>query len=348
MQKRKITKEYFKLYACCIPVKGSKRSLICDIQRNTVKFIPNDLFEIFTTHKNKSVEEIKVFYGKDNHEVVDEYFEFLISKEFGFFTKFPELFPELDLYWDEPAKITNAIIDWNRKSNHDFNGIFKQLEDLGCKHIQIRFFDRIKKNILEEINKYTKQSTIKSIEIALKYDPTLSYNHLEKMCKENLRIFSVFIHSAPEYQIKSVLKSKKNSDSHIASIIYDKDEIIFDKQCGLVSKEYFAVNVKLFTEAQKFNTCLNRKISIDVNGEIKNCPSADRSFGNIENKPLQSALNEKAFNALWQINKDKVQVCKDCEFRYICTDCRFFIQNKKDPYSKPSKCSYDPYTATWG
>jgi len=38
---------------------------------------------------------------------------------------------------------------------------------------------------------------------------------------------------------------------------------------------------------------------------------------------------------------------KDCEFRYICTDCRVFIQEDTDILSKPLKCKYNPYEATW-
>ena len=50
---------------------------------------------------------------------------------------------------------------------------------------------------------------------------------------------------------------------------------------------------------------------------------------------------------LKNIKKDQISVCKDCEFRYVCTDCRAYTQNSGDQYSKPLKCNYDPYTATW-
>ena len=38
---------------------------------------------------------------------------------------------------------------------------------------------------------------------------------------------------------------------------------------------------------------------------------------------------------------------KDCKFRYICTDCRAYLANPNDMYSKPLKCNYNPYSATW-
>ena len=71
------------------------------------------------------------------------------------------------------------------------------------------------------------------------------------------------------------------------------------------------------------------------------------SFGNIKDTTLKEALNKKGFKKLWNINKDKIKVCQDCEFRYICTDCRAYIENPEDIYSKPLKCGYNPYTAEW-
>ena len=47
------------------------------------------------------------------------------------------------------------------------------------------------------------------------------------------------------------------------------------------------------------------------------------------------------------IQKDQIAVCKDCEFRYICTDCRAYKEDPEDDYSKPLKCGYDPYTGVW-
>jgi hypothetical protein len=53
------------------------------------------------------------------------------------------------------------------------------------------------------------------------------------------------------------------------------------------------------------------------------------------------------FKDAWSINKDEILVCRDCEFRYICSDCRVFIEDPHNIYSKPAKCKYDPYSATW-
>jgi len=73
----------------------------------------------------------------------------------------------------------------------------------------------------------------------------------------------------------------------------------------------------------------------------------EQSFGNIKDITLEEALNKPGFKDLWGIRKDDIDVCKDCEFRYMCTDCRCIIKNPDDIYSQPAKCGYNPYIAKW-
>ena len=105
--------------------------------------------------------------------------------------------------------------------------------------------------------------------------------------------------------------------------------------CGTICPSNFAINIPHFTEAKNYNTCRNKKISIDETGAIKNCPSQSKSFGNIKTDSLIDVVYDEKFKFLWQIKKDDIDICKSCEFRYICTDCRVFIENEDDIYSKP-------------
>ncbi len=73
----------------------------------------------------------------------------------------------------------------------------------------------------------------------------------------------------------------------------------------------------------------------------------NKSFGNIRNTTLAEAIEKPGFKELWFINKDKIDVCKVCEFRHMCTDCRAFIKDPENIYSQPSKCPYNPYIAKW-
>ena len=91
--------------------------------------------------------------------------------------------------------------------------------------------------------------------------------------------------------------------------------------------------------------------SIDKDGFIRNCPSMPQHFGNIKDTSLENALNHPDFRKYWNVNKDIIEVCKDCEFRHICTDCRAYTERthfEEDiDLSKPLKCGYNPYTNEW-
>jgi len=328
------------LYACCIPVKGARRSIVCDVQRQKFHFIPNALFEILTQHKNKPVSVIKQFYNNSHDEIIDSYVEFLISNELGFLTSEPEKFPDIDTKWDSSSLITNAIVDIDRFSNHPYKGIIEQLDGLNCMALELRFYDSIETDEILAILSLAQTSRLRSIDLLLPYSPQYSFERLESIAEYNKRVNKIVIHSAPHNKISNSRKSR-------TILAYITDVIDNASHCGIVSLSHFRVNLPHITEAIHYNSCLNRKIAIDVKGMIKNCPAMTTQYGSVQETSLEMIALDISFQTLWSITKDDISVCRDCEFRYICTDCRAFIQPGDANKGKPSKCSYDPYSATW-
>jgi SPASM domain peptide maturase of grasp-with-spasm system len=116
--------------------------------------------------------------------------------------------------------------------------------------------------------------------------------------------------------------------------------------CGKVSQDYFTVSFAFFNEGTYRNTCLNGKIAIDQNGNVRNCLTSLKQYGNIKSHQLPSLLNDD-FTRLWKLTKTDITKCKACEFRMMCPDCRVIAENSEDVYSPPLNCKYDPFTATW-
>jgi SPASM domain peptide maturase of grasp-with-spasm system len=335
-------KKYFKLFATCIPVKGASRSIICDLQRQFFHFIPNGLFEILSTEP-KNLSQLTSTYGEENRETIIEYFKFLLQEEYG--TWFTEsqlsLFPPLSLEWKSPLQITNSIIDIEINSNYNVTNVLQQLDDLGCEAVQLRFFSSQSLTAITDIARGLLTSRIKSIDIFIPYNKSITSTQLITLANEHQRINNLIIYNSPE----SLYTNELNHE--LTRIIFTQENITSEYHCGVVKPDYFLVNTQLFLESNNHNNCLNRKISIDKNGLIKNCPSLPQSFGHITNVSLKEVLAGGAIKDKWGITKDKVAICKDCEFRYICTDCRAYTENINDPLSKPAKCNYDPYTAEW-
>jgi SPASM domain peptide maturase of grasp-with-spasm system len=333
-------KDYFMLYSSCIPVEGARRSIICDLQRSRFYFIPNALSEILTQTGNQTVSEIKSAYDNRYDDIIDEYFAFLIDNELGFWCDEPALFPGIDLTWEYPGEIANALVDIGHSSNHDFSRVFGQLAELGCKALQLRFFTEVSGNRLRAILDLLEYSPLRSVELLLTYSPEWKKDEVNRLLLYYQRISRIYLHSAP-------FTRKYLSEKFKKVIYYTGERLESAAQCGQIVPGYFTVTIEGFTEAQKYNTCLNKKIAIDVEGNIKNCPSMQKSFGNIRDTSLKEAAADPGFRSLWTVNKDMIGVCRDCEFRYICTDCRAFVCEDRDRYSKPLTCRYNPYRAEW-
>ena len=325
---------YFKLFPNCVITKGYEKSIIVDLQRFSYTIIENELVALLIHLKSICIES----FQKNNEKEIFELFINLLYdlkvKELGFFTNIPNQFPELKLEWDAPSEITNAVIELNNKNCNILPKILIQLNLLRCRDIQIRFDDKLDLIKFSNFLNVIENSQIKNIEIICKYNSELRQKDLLIFLNNNYRIVKMLLFSSPE--------NKKIS--HLFYTTLNLAELTF---CGETSKDTFTPNISFYTESNNFNSCLNRKISINAAGDIKNCLFCSESYGNIQEINLKEAIEKSGFRGSWTITKDQIDVCMDCEFRYICTDCRCFIKNEEDIYSQPSKCNYNPYIAKW-
>ncbi|WP_300486455.1 grasp-with-spasm system SPASM domain peptide maturase [Flavobacterium sp.] len=337
-------KDFLKLFTDCQIVMGKNRAIICDLQRNKYVFIPNSLVSLFDEQGILNLKTVKKELNNEDLSLFKTYLKLLEFHEFIFYCSKDEVtrFPKLNLEFDYPATISNTILDFDRNSNHDLKTIINTfLIPTNCRYIQIRCFDEVKMSFLNAIIHEINLSFLKAADLIIKYSNDLPYDELAKWALTNKKIRSITIHSSPDNKI---IQDENYGFSVVVAI---KDKITSEKHCGIIHHSTFSINIETFTESQKNNTCLNRKLAIDKKGNLKNCPSTKDTFGNLKNTSLEDVLSNPNLKKYWEINKDRIDICKDCEFRHICTDCRAYIQNPKNPYSKPLKCGYNPYTNEW-
>ena len=330
------------LYANCIPVKGAKHSIICDLQRQNYIQIPNDLYDVLHLHKGKSIEEIKAYYQHQYDEIIDNYFRLLVENEYAFYTDTPELFPAMNLDWESPMEISNAIIDFDEQTDYNYKPALDQLSELFCKFIQFRYYYAAPLSEIKKVLEYLDdiQSNSIGIDIILPYSRQNSLEDFVDLFHRFKRVNTIVLSSSPHgKRIQSMGSSKY--------LIQIPTAITSEKCCGVVDKGMFSIHLQTFAEAQAHNTCLNGKISIDKRGMIRNCPSMPQSFGYVADVQLKEAIVDNRFKKYWNLGKDQIDGCKDCEFRYICTDCRAYTQDPDIDRSKPIKCGYDPYSGSW-
>ncbi|MCX2575957.1 grasp-with-spasm system SPASM domain peptide maturase [Pedobacter sandarakinus] len=331
--------KFFKVFAECALVKGNTRSAIYDLPRGKYNLIPNELFDILSKYEGRSLDEIKANFDENDHATIDEYFEFLIKNEFIFYCDKDELelFPPLNSEWHYPGVISNAIIDLPKVPKVDYIEIVRQLEELGCQALILRFKDLLDERYYH-LFKYVNDSDIRSAQIHTQYNRLLQESHYENLLKGHLKIRTCVIYGSPK---ESVINTGING----AQLICYIKNVMTDTIETLPAPNLFHVNIELFTESKYHNPYLNGKIYIDENGFIKNCFTHNQSFGNIHEHLIKDVITNE-FKILWNVSKDKIAVCRDCEYRFMCVDNRTPVFDSDD-YKHLTECNYDPYEGKW-
>ncbi|HVK98134.1 MAG TPA: grasp-with-spasm system SPASM domain peptide maturase [Flavisolibacter sp.] len=341
--KLRIADQYFLLHSCCKPVKGAVRSIICDLQRQDFLFIPNEFADIFLRQEELQWDELKREFSQYSNFEIEflQCIDALIHKEYAFYTTEPHLFPELNETLDTPESISNCIIDIDGPIQFEIERFINDLSQHLCFSVHLRFFSLQNTAVLYSIVEKFTDSTIRHIEITLPYCTDF----------EELQAVRNFIADFPKCKRMTIYgtASRNEEYSHYYyQIVYTEFQMTAQNCCGYISPHYFRVNNSKFFEAKKFNTCLHKKVSVDKEGRVCNCPSLQNKFGRYNDlESISDVLENKAFQLPAQIKKDQITVCKDCEFRYICHDCRAFVTDMNDQFSKPLHCKYNPYEAKW-
>ena len=290
------------IFSNCKIVKGINRSLIVDLQRSCYFIIPNDLTRFIEMVKGK---DYKLFFSnlEDNDKnVVSSYVDFILSNEIGFFHQKDILvdFGVLSSNYGTPYLLTNLSIEINANSIQVLDELGRRLEGKMIQCIElICFKDIILPYQLFKIIDALSSIAYDELRIILKHTKEYSLDYVKKICMGNIQIFSFLLHSA-EMEIDEML------EDGITSVTFQTNAIGSCFDCGKVSDKYFTSNKDFYFEGLLKNTCLNMKVGIDSAGNIKNCLSQMRSYGNIFEADLLDIFKSNDFQKLWNVTKDKV------------------------------------------
>lgn len=304
----------------CFFVKGARKNLIIDLQNNEWYHVDFDV----TKEKNFS-----------NHQISKEDLDYMLKRQIliQIPKKIKKNFIPTPTSFDVPSIIESAIIDRNDYSTYSLSSTLEWLNDLIVKFCQVRYFTDAKLPEIKEILESVKKSNVESLDLIMPYSKEIS-NFLLKNIGSFPKLHSIIFHSSP-FNLNELTVYKKR---RLFMILQLKNS----NSCGIVHPGFFSKTKLHVLKSMNFNSCLYKKIGVDVDGSIKNCPSMKEKIGHLNN------VKELNFNDLkteyWNIKKDDIEICKDCEFRYICNDCRVQVNNK---YARPLTCKYNPYQNKW-
>lgn len=141
----------------------------------------------------------------------------------------------------------------------------------------------------------------------------------------------------------------KDYENVLIDFVIDNKENLVDLPIMLKDR-VFPVDVYQFFHNLECHPCIGNIITISNSGDVFTCPTIrDYKFGNIKNKKLYMVFNKKMdeINELWKLNLDKVKKCTDCEFRYICIDCRSLEKSLTGKLKEKILCNYNPEEDEW-
>ena len=335
--------KYIRFFGGIEMVRGAKTSLIYDLHRGGIYEIPTLLFDVFLEFKHNTIEEVKTLFKHEYDEGIDLYLNKLFDLELIFETSEIDAFPPVDYSnWDYPLKVSNAVLEVPRNNSYDLSDALKQLDKLGCAHLQLRLIEDGDYNFayfLEVIEKL-KDSRLKIIELIVPNSLFVSREELILFFNVNLKLARVIFHSAPENK----MMESENPLSE-GRVLFTKQEFTYD-QPDYVSIKSMFYNIRFFSEAIDHNVALNRKVSIDKDGFFKNYLSHEGTFGNINETKIESLIEREDFQSKWLISNNEIEKCQDCQYKYACFS-NSDIEKKEGKYFKVEDCGFDPYESKW-
>lgn len=295
---------YLKLFSHCVLVRGLKKGAIYDLYNNEIYPVPNSMVDFIEMLEKKDVNKVYTYF-KNQKETAEEYINFIVENDLGFYTCQPKNFLPLETKYNIPAHINEANIEFSNQYS-----IFKLSEELNllnCKMLEVRLMSNESK--LLDINNLLvafSDSSIRSILIILN-------NFSDSDSEKILSLIPSF------KKLSTIILCSSSYDYHYS---IDNCNVIFteislpDLTNNEIPSQRIIINYNFFMEAQKFNPYYNKKIAITENGDIKNSLILSNSFGNIHDKSIIDIVSTEAFKELWNVNPDRILNLKDSHLRY--------------------------------
>jgi SPASM domain peptide maturase of grasp-with-spasm system len=323
---------HFKIYATCQIVEGNPHNMLYDIERMNFYELSDSYLQLLSMSKKMDVAKIKRVFGNAQDELIDSIFNQFIGLDLGFYTTEPEEYPDIDLRWESPYMVTNAIIEINDLNSYNFKSVVTQLSDLGCFAVQLRALNFYSKKEWQHLIKAFKDTRINELSVLIPHSNNMLLKDYYKLLESEARLLRLMIYNAEEERIEKHSNKLLND-----RIVFFKKDIRKDHS-EIIKEERFTPTIGLFTEAQQHNAGLNRKVCIDKDGEIKNYLNHVRSFGNVNKTRIEKVIHAKHFQKKWFIPNDRIEVCKTCVYRYACvSNSDIVLKNKR--YHKLEACS---------
>ena len=171
---------------------------------------------------------------------------------------------------------------------------------------------------------------------------------IEILIKQESKYIQIIVND--KIRKKIIKLARKKSLLHAQFLKESIDKTYFEKSDYLNKFPIIQNDFTLYTEALQYNPYFNKTLFVDDNGNVKNAQETEFVGANINEiknyNELVNLFNLSEMKKYRLVHKDMIEVCKDCELRYMCIDNRV-PYNIGSHWRYETECSYNPYVCKW-
>ncbi len=304
-------------------IEGYKRSLLIDTQFETTMHVAKNIGVQLNSIKFSYLSE------KEYQTLNIELKKLFISVPYRLIRHLNDI--EMNVHSN--YLVETIIIQVSTKTIKFFKKIILKIIELRCRNILIDFtmLTEISDSFINEINYCFDSSFITSIQLNLTY-------------KQYLVIRKRFSKQV-EYRLSKFVIYETNLDTKIEG---DRLMISDMKIYEFSNKVYQNNGLRSIINAHTNNLYYNKLLIIDKDNRLKFSFFYDRGISIIESsrKKIYNYILDNS-NNIWNISKDQISICNDCEYRYSCMDRILPLQREDNSWYRSVECNYNPYICKW-
>jgi hypothetical protein len=317
----------------CVMTKGALFTTLANLNSGEYKVLPNIFVEVIIKSRTIAIEELELLYNSNGQ--ITNLLNQLHEENYGTFYMAPQKAnkPVTDSNIYDNIILSNIVIDFSSLISEKFVDV---IEQLGCEAILISIYN-IADNFFDVLKKI-ENSEIANLQVVI----------TEKCFSDKIRTFLMNLNKLSHVVITD--SSCNAIDNNNVCLVQTTDSWGDLRNQKEMDPSFFVVNKRVYFEAKTASTYFYKKLYIDSYGNIFNSPSSEKLLGILTDdisKSIMNILNDDTYFESSLINKEKCDVCKKCEYRFMCSDRRTAIVRSSKELYFIDECTYNPYIGKW-